>query len=601
MSESKLYVNASAAIGAPGVREAERLATALAAEMTEDIPQVGDLLLYIDTASRPASEHMKALMERRYNRGLHNYVVLNSSGGFDSTERWRPYFDVLKKLLNHVFVRHPFHIPFLRQFGIESSLLPLCEVAPEEPMVPTPNTLFCAGEPLDFALLASVARLLPNWLITVSVTPDTQVPADLPTNCKIDTSPKGHEMPVTLSNYETIWLPQCVDERIHSHMTGLSAICSGRRVIVPDVPGNKMLQQGAALRHAYDASAEEIADLIEKRTQPDARALASFVEASSPSRVADLVRERIGPSLAKLERTYVLPAAVPATAPVTDGLYVHLDATDPRSYPGKGLLWHDMMGNHDAELPGECSNTRADPHWTGRSFLFKGQNFMRLLGSQGGFFKTMANRGAQYSIDCYFRTGSAIRNPHFLLADCAHGNPVEGSGFGLYFYFFERQQVDERACLRYSVQNNAKTELCRSAHCSHPKLMEPWHYYRAAVSVDANTGRGVAVLNDVVHEFDGAYIEATDDQSPYYVNIGAPGNIEYNVEQQLEQHVSQIDFSTADYDARMQTPYGRMRFNPGFELYSMMVYNRALEQEELDHNGAYQHFKFDGLSGVAQS
>ena len=90
--------------------------------------------------------------------------------------------------------------------------------------------------------------------------------------------------------------------------------------------------------------------------------------------------------------------------PIDRGLVMHLDAADVRSYSGSGsgsgMLWRDLKGNYDGELPGDASNERADPHWTGRGFRFCGQNFIRLLNSQQGFFKTFTKTGAKFTIDC---------------------------------------------------------------------------------------------------------------------------------------------------------------------------------------------------------
>ncbi|MCR9245684.1 MAG: hypothetical protein NXI31_11685 [bacterium] len=272
--------------------------------------------------------------------------------------------------------------------------------------------------------------------------------------------------------------------------------------------------------------------------------------------------------------------------PIDRGLVMHLDAADVRSYAGEGMLWRDLKGNFDGELPGDASNSRADPHWTGRGFRFGGQNFIRLLNSQHGFFKTFANAGAKFTIDCCFTTASAINNPHFLLADGAHGNPFAGAGFTFYFFNFENHN------LRLSVQNNANTELTRAVHVTHPKPVPTERTLRAAVSISDETGIGYAVLDDEVCEFDGRYVQPATEQSPYYVHIGAPGNIEYNAGACIDTHVSRLDLAIDDFGKRMQIPYGRMRFHPGFEMHAMLVYDRALDREELEHNREYLAARF---------
>jgi hypothetical protein len=265
---------------------------------------------------------------------------------------------------------------------------------------------------------------------------------------------------------------------------------------------------------------------------------------------------------------------------------MHLDAADVRSYAGGGMLWRDLKGNFDGELPGDASNSRACPHWTGRSFRFGGQNFVRLLGSQRGFFKSFARAGARFTIDCCFTTGAAIHNPHFLLADGAHGNPLGGSGFTFYFFNFENRN------LRLSIQNRGNTALTRAVHVTHPREVAVSRTQRAAVAIDDAQNLGLVSLDDEVFPFDGRYVEPAAVDSPYYVHIGAPGNIEYNAGARIEQHVSTLEHRIENFEQRMQIPYGRMRFHPGFELHAMLVYDRALDRGELEHNRRYLAARF---------
>ncbi len=267
--------------------------------------------------------------------------------------------------------------------------------------------------------------------------------------------------------------------------------------------------------------------------------------------------------------------------PIRRGRTVHLDAADVRSYAGRGMIWRDLEGNFDGELPGEASNERADPHWNGRSFRFGGQNFVRLLGSQQGFFKTFARKGAEFTIDCCFTTGDRIGNPHFLLADGAHGNPLGGSGFSFYFFNFENRN------LRLSIQNEGRTELTRAVHVTHPAAVATSRTQRAAVAIADAAGTGQIALDDELFAFDGRYVAPSGNDSPYYVNIGAPGNIEYNAGARIGRHVSELEHRIDAFPNRMLIPYGRMRLHPGFELHAMLVYDRALTPDELRHNQQY--------------
>lgn len=272
--------------------------------------------------------------------------------------------------------------------------------------------------------------------------------------------------------------------------------------------------------------------------------------------------------------------------PIDRGLVLHLDAADVRSYPGRGFFWRDLKGNFDGELPGDPTNERADPHWTGRSFRFDGANFIRLCGTREGFFKTFARAGAAFTIDCCFTTADRIDNPHFLLADGAHGNPIDGSGFSFYFFNFENRN------LRLSIQNNGRTSLTRAVHVTHPRAVPTMRTQRAAVAVSDREGRGHVALDDDVFDFDGTYVDPSDVDCPYYVHIGAPGNIEYNAGARVHSHPSELDLSIASFADRMQIPYGRMRFHPGFEMHAMLVYDRALTKDELEHNRRYLAARF---------
>ncbi|MBL8752473.1 MAG: hypothetical protein JNK15_04150, partial [Planctomycetes bacterium] len=161
-----------------------------------------------------------------------------------------------------------------------------------------------------------------------------------------------------------------------------------------------------------------------------------------------------------------------------------------------------------------------------------------------------------------------------------------GSGFSFYFFNFENRN------LRLSIQNRGNTPLTRAVHCTHPLAVPTVRTQRAAVAVDDVQAIGRCVLDDDVHEFDGRYVQPADSDSPYYVNIGAPGNIEYNAGARIEHHVSTLDLRIDDFAQRMQIPYGRMRFHPGFEMHAMLVYDRALSLEELDHNRRYLAARF---------
>ena len=184
----------------------------------------------------------------------------------------------------------------------------------------------------------------------------------------------------------------------------------------------------------------------------------------------------------------------------------------------------------------------------------------------------------------------AHRQPALLLADAAHGNPLGGSGFAFYFFNFENTS------LRLSIQNEGKTALTRAVHVTHHAAVQPLRTQFAAVAIDDAAGVGHVVLDGSVQPFDGRYVDPSDRDSPYYVHIGAPGNIEYNAGARIGRHPSELDLRIDDFERRMEIPYGRMRFHPGFELHAMLVYDRALCPEELLHDGNYLQARFCGAA-----
>lgn len=58
-----------------------------------------------------------------------------------------------------------------------------------------------------------------------------------------------------------------------------------------------------------------------------------------------------------------------ASVPITTNLFMHLDASDPDSYPGTGTTWFDLQGSNDATINGATYSTT-----NGGIFDFDGTN-----------------------------------------------------------------------------------------------------------------------------------------------------------------------------------------------------------------------------------
>jgi hypothetical protein len=92
-------------------------------------------------------------------------------------------------------------------------------------------------------------------------------------------------------------------------------------------------------------------------------------------------------------KNVLLPAEV-----VTSDLAIHLDASDPASFPGSGQTWFDLAGNNDFVLGKEPVPDPQDPTWDGEDFVFGTTSFFTKLGSNGAFINSLHKDSAQFTV-----------------------------------------------------------------------------------------------------------------------------------------------------------------------------------------------------------
>jgi hypothetical protein len=123
---------------------------------------------------------------------------------------------------------------------------------------------------------------------------------------------------------------------------------------------------------------------------------------------------------------------------VKDGLVLHLDAADRKSYPGSGTIWYDRSGNR---YNGTLTNTPTFSSDSGGIFTFNGTNqFVDLtstsIASSGNAARTMltwiknSNAGAQR---CIISTGTAANGQSFNLVTYIYAK-VGVMGYNLDYY-----------------------------------------------------------------------------------------------------------------------------------------------------------------------
>ena len=84
---------------------------------------------------------------------------------------------------------------------------------------------------------------------------------------------------------------------------------------------------------------------------------------------------------------------------ITDGLVLHLDAANRKSYPGSGSTWYDLSGNGSN---GTLTNGPVYTTNSGGAFTFNGYINNRYIDV------TNINIGNKYSIVCFFKSTSVV-------------------------------------------------------------------------------------------------------------------------------------------------------------------------------------------------
>lgn len=112
---------------------------------------------------------------------------------------------------------------------------------------------------------------------------------------------------------------------------------------------------------------------------------------------------------------------------VTDGLILHLDASNPNSYPGSGTTWFDISGNgHHGSLSNVTYNTS-----NGGSFFFNGGSTTHVdLGSPTGLRVTTGS-----TTHCFWIRITATDTSFRAMA----GNGTGGASRASNFYIFNGQ------------------------------------------------------------------------------------------------------------------------------------------------------------------
>jgi hypothetical protein len=101
---------------------------------------------------------------------------------------------------------------------------------------------------------------------------------------------------------------------------------------------------------------------------------------------------------------------------VTDGLVLHLDAANRKSYPGSGTSWNDLVGDHNVNLSASTLNSISHSSTNKGYFNFTNNNYYNITYTGGwedgnslliafrptenpaGFYKTIFNKGSSLNI-----------------------------------------------------------------------------------------------------------------------------------------------------------------------------------------------------------
>ena len=285
----KRYVSTTANTASGESIEMIQLAEVMGAEITTGVPADGLLVYIVNINIRRGTEDLTALAERKYGAAGPNLMVVGTCRGWEETEVWRPYFNVVKQVADVVFTHHPSQVEYLRQYGIDAVKKPINERRLNAEVEYEPNTLVYTGflwEEKDLQSFIETAQLLPDWRFTIHVGNELQTESKLPKNCTLhgEFVPQDRYLEY-LAGFEYVWIPRKRSRWVYAGRSGLSAVASGRPAILTDVPPNDVVPPDAAIKYPPETSPEQVAELIASRPAPDPGAVDRFLDSISPEAV----------------------------------------------------------------------------------------------------------------------------------------------------------------------------------------------------------------------------------------------------------------------------------------------------------------------------
>ena len=283
------YVSTTANTASGESIEMNQLAQVMGAKVTTGVPPQGLLVYIVNINIRRGTEDLTALAERKFKRRGLNVMVVGTCRGWEETEIWRPYFNVLRQVADLVFVHHPAQVDYLRQYGIEAVLKPINERRYQGDAEYRPGSVVYTGflwEEKDLQSFLETALLLPDWDFTIHVGSELKTESKLPQNCVLHGEFVPQERYLEyLAGFEYVWIPRKRSRWVYAGRSGLSAVASGRPAILTDVPPNDVVPADAAIKYPPELTPAQVAELIRGRPSPEADAVERFLESISPEAV----------------------------------------------------------------------------------------------------------------------------------------------------------------------------------------------------------------------------------------------------------------------------------------------------------------------------
>ena len=297
MTTQKTFVSTTANTASGESIEMIQLAEVMGAEITTGVPAQGLLVYIVNINIRRGTEDLQALAERKFQRTGVNVLVVGTCRGWEETEVWRPYFNVVKQVADVVFVHHTAQVEYLRQYGIEAVLKPINERRRVGEVEYQPKSVVYTGflwEEKDLQSFIETALLLPDWRFTIHVGNELKTESKLPDNCELHGKFVLQESYLEyLAGFEYVWIPRKRTRWVYAGRSGLSAVASGRPAILTDVPPNDVVPPDVAIKYPPETPPEEIAALIASRPVPDPAAVDRFLESISPEAVWEQIQQEL--------------------------------------------------------------------------------------------------------------------------------------------------------------------------------------------------------------------------------------------------------------------------------------------------------------------